>query len=93
MLRLIIQVFETLLNPIDITRYPETFGPKDDDPLVPLTAYLTRSAPANSALEGWLEVPRVSKASIKVAFKYHQAFNKMGQANGYARVMAKLVGM
>ncbi|CAD6571455.1 MAG: hypothetical protein TREMPRED_000294, partial [Tremellales sp. Tagirdzhanova-0007] len=86
-----LRVLEYLLVPLDLTKYPETFGPKDDDPLVPLIKYLKQAAPAEEAVKGWTEELKMPTSSIKIAAKMYMAYKKMKQAKGGVRILQKQV--
>jgi hypothetical protein len=77
---------ETLLQPIDLTKHPETFGPRDDDPFVPLSvvfASLSTEDRDGRSLDALIAGPEDIE-KVKWAFKL---VNQAKQRDGYQRIM------
>ena len=86
-----LQVFEDLLQPVSLIHHPDTFGPRDHDPMVTFAELLRDSALAEEAAKGWLEELKIPPASIKYAAKLHVSYKKMRLGTGAERVLSKPV--
>lgn len=77
---------ETLLQPIDLTKHPETFGPRDDDPFVRLSgvfAALPAEDRDHRSLDALVAGPEDIK-KLRWAFKLEK---QAGRRDGYDRFM------
>ncbi|RSH91112.1 hypothetical protein EHS25_010288 [Saitozyma podzolica] len=77
---------ETLLQPIDLTKHPETFGPRDDDPFVPLSmvfADLPAEDRDHRSLDALVAGPEDIE-KLRWAFKLEK---QAGRRDGYERIM------
>ena len=82
---------EVLLHPLPLNKHPETFGPKDDDPLVNLFDYLDKDAPAEDGEKGWPEDLKMTAASLRVTKEAYAAFKDMKRAGESKKVYEKAI--